>query len=173
MPASKLSILGRARTFIAKSVAIVGVAGAVFATAGAASAHTNLPHASGPAFNPAHVLQVYHTPGLNRCKAYIQGHIPWNYTGSRIWHPANLSRLCGGIANGPRHRQPGICFRKVMFGGVDWATGPAVRTKWNWKNAVKLCAGTRRASGRIRCFKHHIASGRTWPVAIRICKHRP
>src|SRR5215831_9258683 len=72
---------------------------------------------------------------VDSCPGNVQGKIAWDYTGNRSWNPENVQRLCARASN---PTQPALCFKRVMFGGVNWGGG----TRWQWQNAVDLCAGT-------------------------------
>ncbi|MCI4665486.1 MAG: hypothetical protein MRY74_12260 [Neomegalonema sp.] len=174
MSVFKGSLFGRVRSIFVKAAAVAGFVGAMFGAAGEASAHVG--HA--PVFDGYVKIHSHygHPPRyglrLTRCQRYIQGRIAWNYSGSRRWNVANLRRLCGSVRNGRYYRGPGLCFRKVMFGRVDWVAGPGYSTRWNWRNAVRLCAGARRPHARVRCFKRQIRYGMPWQRAIRVCRRR-
>ncbi len=99
----------------------------------------------------------------NKCTSYIQGKIAWDYKGSKQWGKNNLVRLCQGAETSV---QPGICFNRVMHGGVNWGGG----TKWQWSNALNLCQGTLNAAATINCFRKEIDKKRPWSQAIKACK---
>jgi len=54
-----------------------------------------------------------------------------------------------------------------MHGRVNYGGG----TKWRWKNALNLCAGTHNASATIGCFKRKINRRISWQSAIKSCNH--
>ncbi|MGH9461909.1 MAG: PASTA domain-containing protein [Vicinamibacteria bacterium] len=98
----------------------------------------------------------------DRCYELVQGEIAWDYKGNKDWDPANVMRLCQGTS---RAAEPGLCFERVMHGGIDWGGG----TQWEWTNALDLCQGTNDATGTVDCFEGEIGRGRGWPEAIRAC----
>lgn len=104
-------------------------------------------------------------PGASngRCARAVQGRIAWDYRGQRRWAPRNVAELCGNVTTDA----PARCFERVMHGGLSWGRG----TRWKWKNALDLCAGTTDANRTIRCFeRHRDRSG--WEAAIARC-HGP
>ena len=106
-----------------------------------------------------------HRYKLRTCARSIQGQIAWNYQGNRDWNSVNIARLCRGAEYSA---EPGHCFRKVMFGGVNWGGG----TQWKWENAVKLCSGTNNSNRTVYCFKNQIRTGNVWGRAIELCRQR-
>lgn len=96
------------------------------------------------------------------CHDVIQGNIPWDYKGSKVWGKANIDRLCKGATDSS---QPGVCFDLVMHGGINYGGG----TKWQWQNAIDLCEGTHNTNTTIQCFKNSISQGKTWKTAIAFC----
>ncbi|HZP20483.1 MAG TPA: hypothetical protein VFB16_09765, partial [Bauldia sp.] len=96
------------------------------------------------------------------CYNFVQGNIPWNYTGSSSWNPSNVKNLCKGTS---KAAEPGRCFDRVMTGGINWGGG----TEWQWQNALNLCKGTNNANATISCFQGKIAAGVQWPQAIPAC----
>jgi hypothetical protein len=61
--------------------------------------------------------------------------------------------------------EPGTCFHDVMTGHVKWGS----TDKWEWKNAVALCAGTDDSAQRISCFKAKLDGSEKWDDAIAHC----
>src|SRR5215207_5874987 len=104
-------------------------------------------------------------PPETACYNLVQGQIAWDYQGTKTWSADNVQNLCRGTTN---PSQPGQCFQRVMFGGINWGGS----TNWDWRNALELCAGTNDANGRISCFQDTIAQGQTWQVGITTCKVR-
>jgi hypothetical protein len=96
------------------------------------------------------------------CFAFVQGNIPWNYTGTSTWSPSNVNRLCQGTSVAA---EPGRCFDRVMQGGINWGGG----TQWQWENALSLCKGTSNANNTISCFQGKISGGASWQEAIPQC----
>ena len=103
-------------------------------------------------------------PLLSTCQAYIQNKIAWNYKGSKHWNIKNIDKICGKAQNSV---QPGVCFEKVMHGGISWGGG----IKWKWENVAKLCNGTLNANTSINCFKREIAKGTSWKTAVNQCQY--
>ncbi len=103
-------------------------------------------------------------PG-NACHASVQDRVAWDHEGSTRWAGANLERLCDGVTDSD---QPGVCFERVMHGGVDFGGG----TRWRWQNVVALCAGTRNAALTVGCFQVAIRNDRAWQDAIEQCRAR-
>lgn len=95
------------------------------------------------------------------CAAFVQGNIAWSAEGAE-WNPEYVRKLCGQTS---APTQPGLCFNRVMRGGLDWGGG----TEWQWANAVDLCAGTEDAQERIQCFRDKIAEHSDWRAAISAC----
>jgi hypothetical protein len=58
------------------------------------------------------------------------------------------------------------CHKKVQ-GKVAW--NQAGNKKWQEKNVVALCAGTRKPKRTIKCFKEEIADHNNWNKAIEQC----
>lgn len=108
------------------------------------------------------------TDAEKQCFDYVQDKIKWNYDHDARWKPENVEQLCKGTT---QFKQPGECFNEVMHGGplggegINWGGG----TKWQWKNAVALCAGTDSADNRINCFKSRIGDNVKWDTAIAQC----
>jgi hypothetical protein len=96
------------------------------------------------------------------CAVAIQGRIAWDYQGTTRWNPSNLKRLCGGAEDS---LAPGMCFQRVMHGGVNWGRG----TIWEWENALSLCASTRNAEATVSCFEAEIRRHRSWQQSIATC----
>lgn len=99
------------------------------------------------------------------CFESIQGRIAWNYDGDRNWNSENILRLCRGTRN---PQQPGICFHRVMHGGLNWGGG----TQWEWQNAMELCQGTSDANRTIGCFQEIVGRGAGWSRAVADCAGR-
>jgi hypothetical protein len=97
------------------------------------------------------------------CFAFVQGNIPWNYSGASTWNPGNVNNLCQGTTVAA---EPGRCFDRVMQGGINWGGG----TQWQWKNALDLCKGTNNANNSISCFQGKISGGAAWQQAISQCR---
>lgn len=97
------------------------------------------------------------------CYDKVQGKIAWNYTNNTTWNPENVKNLCAGTSFPD---QPGKCFKRVMFDGIDHGGG----TTWSWVDASKLCKGANHANQRINCFKKRIDDGLTQAAAINACK---
>jgi hypothetical protein len=100
------------------------------------------------------------------CKAHIQDKIAWDpnssYNSSSHWEDDTLETMCKGTKS---PKEPGECFHKVMTGHVKWG-----RTdKWEWKNAVALCAGTDDSDQRISCFKTKLDASEKYDDAISHC----
>ena len=53
-----------------------------------------------------------------------------------------------------------------MHGGINWGDG----TRWEWKNALDLCAGTTRSAATVECFEYSLQHGRNWSEAIEACR---
>jgi hypothetical protein len=98
----------------------------------------------------------------DECHDAVQGRIAWDYQGHTAWMPANVDRLCKGASS----VQPARCFARVMHGGVNWGGG----TRWQWSNAIDLCAGTSDSQATIACFQRGTAAGQSWSAAIASCK---
>ncbi len=106
--------------------------------------------------------------GTTACRDALQGRIAWDYDGSTLWAATNLERMCGGA---PRSTEPARCFQTAMHGGIgeggiSWGGG----NRWQWQNAVELCAGVTDADATISCFRQQIANGADWQAAIRACR---
>ena len=97
------------------------------------------------------------------CQASIQDQIEWDYEGSRRWAKSNLEKIC---KNAKYSLQPGVCFNRVMHGGIDHGSG----TRWHWRPALNLCAGTQDANATIKCFSDAIEAHIPWPQAIEQCR---
>ncbi len=97
------------------------------------------------------------------CQASIQNQIEWDYKGSRRWARSNLEKMCRDAGDS---LQPGVCFNRIMHGGVSHGKG----TRWNWRPALQLCAGTLDANSTIACFTAAIDSGTAWRQAIEKCR---
>lgn len=95
----------------------------------------------------------------------MQGRVSRDYEGNKNWDTASLQRLCRGTT---RPAEPGKCFQKVMFGGVDWGGG----TRWAGSNALDLCEGTSDANGTVVCFRSQLSRIGSWQPAIRACDVR-
>jgi len=95
------------------------------------------------------------------CFDAVQNRIAWDYTGNRAWMPDNVELLCGGAES----LEPARCFSTVMHEGVDWGGG----TKWQWQNALNLCARTQNAQLTVQCFEEKIRSKIQWEQAIVHC----
>jgi hypothetical protein len=100
------------------------------------------------------------------CQASIQDQIEWDYEGSRRWASSNLEKIC---ENAKYSLQPGVCFNRVMHGNISHGSG----TRWHWRPALNLCAGTQDASATIKCFSDAIAAQIPWPEAIEQCRANP
>lgn len=100
------------------------------------------------------------------CQASIQDQIEWDYEGNRRWAAANLESIC---KNAKYSLQPGVCFNRIMHGNISHGEG----TRWHWRPALKLCAGTRDANATIKCFSDAIGEQIAWPEAIEQCRARP
>jgi len=113
------------------------------------------------------VTVIHPTPEATAvsCNDVIQGNVPWDYKGNKVWSQVNIDRLCKGATNSS---QPGECFDMVMHGGINYGGG----TKWQWQNAIDLCEGTQHANRTIQCFKNSIARGKPWKTAIASCDGR-
>lgn len=103
-----------------------------------------------------------HADAEKKCMDFVQGNIPWNRSGDDRWASHALEKLCKGTT---RHSEPGLCFDQVMHGGVSWGHG----TRWRWREAAALCAGTNDARKRIACFTGKIDAGQDWRTAIAEC----
>lgn len=99
------------------------------------------------------------------CQRNIQGRIARDYNGDKSWDASSLQRLCRGTT---RPTEPGTCFEKVMFGGIDWGGG----TRWSGSNALDLCEGTSDANGTVVCFQSQLSRLGNWQSAIRACDVR-
>ena len=99
----------------------------------------------------------------NRCQILVQDRIEWDYKGSKRWARSNLEKLC---RNADDSDQPGICFDRVMHGDLSHGNG----TRWKWRYALELCAGTRDAESTIGCFSSAIDAETPWPEAIESCR---
>ncbi len=97
-----------------------------------------------------------------QCYDKVQGQIAWNYSNNKNWADINVKNLCAGTHH---PAQPGKCFERVMFSGINWGGG----TQWQWQNALNLCKGTENANNRINCFNNKIANGVPWQTAIPQC----
>lgn len=97
-----------------------------------------------------------------QCYEKVQGKIAWNYSNNKNWAEVNVKNLCAGTQH---PAQPGKCFERVMFGGVNWGSS----TTWQWQNALNLCKGTENANNRVNCFQNKIGNGVPWPQAIDQC----
>ena len=97
------------------------------------------------------------------CTEHVQNKIAWDYDGRNTWEPANIERLCKGTT---APKAPGECFNKVMQGQVKWGSD----AKWEWQNAVSLCAGANNADERITCFQKRVKEGEPWNNAILQCQ---
>ncbi len=98
-----------------------------------------------------------------RCQNLVQDRIEWDYKGSKRWARSNLEKLC---LNAEQSDQPGICFDRVMHGNLSHGKG----TRWRWRFALRLCAGTLDADATIGCFSSAIAAETPWPEAIDSCR---
>ena len=95
------------------------------------------------------------------CARSVEGKIAWNYAGSTRWSSHSVNALCKDANNST---EPAKCFESVMHKGVSWGGSD----QWQWKNALRLCAGTRSADRTIACFrKTQPNSG--WSRAIEAC----
>lgn len=99
------------------------------------------------------------------CQASIQNQIEWDYRGSRRWARSNLEKICRDANDS---LQPGVCFNRVMHGGISHGQG----RRWNWRPALQLCAGTLDASATIACFEQAIESNIPWQQAIEQCRNK-
>ncbi len=97
------------------------------------------------------------------CPELIQDRIEWDYKGNKRWARSNLEKLCHDAFDSD---QPGICFDRVMHGGVNHGKGE----RWKWRFALRLCAGTRDAASTINCFSAAIDNAVPWPEAIEACR---
>lgn len=102
-------------------------------------------------------------PVADVCQNLVQDRIEWDYKGSKRWARSNLERLCKDAADSD---QPGICFDRVMHGNLSHGGG----TRWKWRYALQLCAGTRDAGSTIDCFSSAIDAETPWPQAIEACR---
>ena len=59
----------------------------------------------------------------------------------------------------------GMIFLLAVQGNINWGGG----TRWNWQNALNLCAGTKNASSTFSCFSRKIDRGVIWQNAIGAC----
>jgi hypothetical protein len=100
------------------------------------------------------------------CQASIQDQIEWDYRGSRHWAKGNLEKIC---RNAKFSLQPGVCFNRVMHGNINHGSG----TRWHWRPALNLCAGTQNANATIKCFSDAVEAQTPWPRAIEQCRARP
>lgn len=100
------------------------------------------------------------------CRAFVQGNIPWSGEGYKTWQDAVLDTLC---ANATAPRQPGLCFNRAMYGGIE--LGESSMSKW--AHAVRLCAGASDATARLACYRSERDAGKTDEEAIRACKQKP
>ena len=100
------------------------------------------------------------------CQASIQDQVEWDYRGSARWARSNLERICRGANDS---LQPGVCFNRVMHGGISHGKG----ARWNWRPALQLCAGTRDANATIACFNRAIEAETPWQQAIEQCREQP
>ncbi len=100
---------------------------------------------------------------VNQCQNLVQDRIEWDYKGSKRWARSNLETLCKNAADSD---QPGICFDRVMHGNLSHGGG----TRWKWRYALQLCAGTRDAGSTIDCFSSAIDAETPWPQAIEACR---
>lgn len=97
------------------------------------------------------------------CQASIQDQVEWDYKGSVRWARKNLESICN---NANDSLQPGVCFNRVMHGNINHGNG----TRWKWRYALRLCAGTRDANSTIGCFVEEINQQTPWPQAIDKCR---
>ena len=97
------------------------------------------------------------------CREFVQGNIPWSGEGYTTWQGAVLKKLCG---NTPAPKQPGLCFSRAMYGGMD--LGEQGLSKWAY--AVDLCEGTGDADARLGCFERERKAGKDGRAAINACK---
>ena len=72
-----------------------------------------------------------------RCK----GVIAWDGRGNTRWQSEDVATLCGGAE---QSLAPSHCFRAVMSGHIEWGGG----TRWNPRNALNLCRGSRGAQSK-------------------------
>ena len=100
------------------------------------------------------------------CTTSVQGKIAWDYSGRTTWAPQNLARLCRGAEGSV---EPGRCFQQVMHGGVAWGGSK----RWEWPDAVALCAGTTDAKRTVACYEGWVRRGRTGQDAITACQAHP
>ncbi len=99
----------------------------------------------------------------SQCYNKVQGKIAWSHDGKKNWSPSNVNKLC---KNTSKPAEPGICFKRVMGGGVSWGSS----TKWRWENALDLCKGTSSSNSTISCFQSKINRGQGWKQAISACQ---
>lgn len=97
------------------------------------------------------------------CPELVQDRIEWDYKGSKRWARSNLEKLCHNALDSD---QPGLCFERVMHGGVSHGKSK----RWKWRYALRLCAGTRDAASTINCFSAAIDNAVPWPEAIEACR---
>jgi len=100
------------------------------------------------------------------CRTFVQGDIPWSGEGYTTWQDAVLEKLCG---NTDAAKQPGLCFNRAMYGGIELGDNSLSR----WGLAVDLCAGTNDADARLACFERERAKDKDARAAIRACNTAP
>jgi len=100
------------------------------------------------------------------CRAFVQGNIPWSGSDYRTWQDSVLQDLC---ANTRAPREPGLCFNRAMYGGIDLANKGLSK----WAYAVALCAGTNDADARLDCYTRQRTAGEESLAAIEACKKKP
>ncbi len=102
-------------------------------------------------------------PPVDLCQNLVQDRIEWDYKGNKRWARSNLERLCKNASDSD---QPGVCFDRVMHGNLSHGGG----TRWKWRYALQLCAGSRDAGSTIDCFRGAIDDETPWPQAIEACR---
>jgi hypothetical protein len=124
--------------------------------------------ASGLSFvcNPRKKLSLSSELKGKICQASIQNQVAWDYSGRNRWVRSNLERICRNAENS---LQPGVCFERVMHGGIDHGNG----TRWRWPIALRLCAGTLDAQATISCFSAAIDRQTPSAQAIEACRVKP
>ncbi len=99
----------------------------------------------------------------NACTSSVQGRVAWDYNGNKTWADSNLNALCQGTQ---KPAEPGLCFARVMHGGINWGGG----TQWRWENALSLCKGTNSSDATVACFQAKVGQGVPWAGAIEQCR---
>lgn len=111
---------------------------------------------------PEGAIQAEPEVTLGVCASAVQGKVAWNYTGNVQWNASNLDALCGNVET----TEPATCFERVMHQGIEVAPG---QEKWDWSQALNLCASTTDADARIECFSERMPE-LGWVAATVACR---